>query len=175
LQDEVLKDLGLKKEDLKEHKSIEVGNIFELNAKFSDPFDLSFTDEKGEKHPVLMGCYGIGLGRLMGTVVEVLSDDKGMIWPQAIAPFTVHLLSLGEDEEVKKTADKIYNTLTENNIEVLFDDRAGLSAGEKFADSDLLGIPFRAVISPRSIKEGGIELKRRIEEKGQVVLIYANK
>jgi prolyl-tRNA synthetase len=169
LQDEVLKDLGLKKEDLKEHKSIEVGNIFELNAKFSDPFDLSFTDEKGEKHPVLMGCYGIGLGRLMGTVVEVLSDDKGMIWPQAIAPFTVHLLSLGEDEEVKKTADKIYNTLTENNIEVLFDDRAGLSAGEKFADSDLLGIPFRAVISPRSIKEGGIELKRRIEEKGQVV------
>lgn len=167
--DEVIKDLGLKKEDLKEHRAIEVGNIFELNNKFSKPFDLSFTDEKEKKHNVLMGCYGIGLGRLMGAVVEVLSDDKGMIWPPSIAPFAVHLLLLGEDEAVKKEANKVYESLLKNNIEVLFDERSGVTAGEKFADADLLGMPMRAVVSARSIKEGGIEIKKRVEEKGKVV------
>lgn len=173
--DEVLKDLGLKKEDLKEQRAIEVGNIFELNTKFSVPFDLSFTDERGEKHPVLMGCYGIGLGRLMGTVVEVLSDDKGMIWPEFIAPFSVHLLALGDSEAIYKEANKVYESLIKNNVEVLFDDRVGVSAGEKFAESDLLGIPFRVVVSERSMKDlsagarGGLELKKRTEEKGKII------
>ncbi len=167
--DEVLSQMNLKKEKLVEHKAIEVGNIFDLKTKYSKPFDLSYTDEKGEKHTVLMGCYGIGLSRLLGTVVEVLSDDKGIIWPESIAPFAVHLLVLGEDEAVLKEAGKVYDSLSKVNIPVLFDDRPGVSPGEKFAGSDLLGIPMRAVISARSMKEGGVEIKKRTEEKGKVV------
>ena len=166
--DDIIQNLGLSKEKLVEKKAVEVGNIFTLGTKFSDPH-LVFQDETGKKTPVFMGSYGIGPGRVMGTVVEVLSDDKGIIWPESIAPFSIHLLSLGEDEAVKKEADKIYETLVKNNIEVLFDDRAGLSAGEKFADADLLGMPWRAVVSGRSIKEEGIELKKRTEEKGEIV------
>ncbi|MEK7539605.1 MAG: aminoacyl--tRNA ligase-related protein [Patescibacteria group bacterium] len=167
--DEVLNQLNLIKEKMVEHKSIEVGNIFDLKTKYSKPFDLSFTDEKGQKRTVLMGCYGIGLGRLLGTVVEVLSDDKGIIWPESIAPFAVHLLSLGEDEAVKKEAEKIYESLQKNNIEVLFDDRLGVSPGEKFSDADLFGLPLRAVVSLRSLRDGGVEIKKRTEEKGKVV------
>ncbi|MFZ2072500.1 MAG: aminoacyl--tRNA ligase-related protein [Minisyncoccia bacterium] len=169
--DEVLESLGLEKEKLSENRSIEVGNIFDLKIKYSKPFDLSFTDEKGKKHTVLMGCYGIGLGRLMGTVVEALADDKGIIWPESIAPFQIHLLSLGDDEKVEEEANKVYEDLIKANVEVLFDDRKDLSAGEKFADADLLGMPYRAVVSLRSIKEGGIELKKRTEEKGQIISI----
>lgn len=169
--DEVLASLGLDKSKLVEQKAIEVGNIFELKDRFSKPLDLSFTDEKGDKHPVLMGCYGIGLGRLMGTVVEVLADDKGIVWPEAIAPFAIHLLALGESETVSKEANKVYQALLDNKVEVLFDDRSGMSAGEKFADADLLGIPVRAVVSERSMKENGIEIKKRTEEKGQIVSV----
>ena len=169
LSDEILNQLNLKKEKLVEQRAIEVGNIFDLKTKYSAPFDLSFTDEKGEKHPVLMGCYGIGLGRLLGTVVEVLADDKGIIWPESIAPFQVHLLALGDDETTSAEADRVYKSLSKAGIEVLFDDRMNISAGEKFSDADLLGIPFRAVVSLRSIKEKGIELKKRAEEKGKIV------
>ena len=116
-----------------------------------------------------MGSYGIGLGRLLGTVVEVLSDDKGIIWPESIAPFAVHLLALGEDENVQKEANKIYEDLVKNNIEVLFDDRNSISPGEKFADADLLGIPLRIVVSTRSLKENGVEIKKRTEEKGKII------
>ena len=169
--DEVLNQLNLTKEKLVEHKAIEVGNIFDLKTKYSMPFDLSFPDEKGEKHVVLMGCYGIGLGRVLGTVVEALADDKGIIWPESIAPYTIHLLALGDDEEVLTEANKIYKSLQKAGIEVLFDDRTNLSAGEKFSDADLLGIPYRAVVSARSIKEKGIELKKRTEEKGKIVTL----
>lgn len=167
--DEILDQLDLKKEKMKEQKAIEVGNIFDLKTKYSRPFDLSYMDEKGKKNDVLMGCYGIGLGRLLGTVVEVLSDDKGIIWPESIAPFAVHLLVLGEEKEVFSEAENIYDALSKKGVEVLFDDRPEVSAGEKFSDADLLGIPFRAVISTRSIKDGGIELKKRGEEKGKIV------
>ena len=129
LTDEVSSQLNLKKDKLVEHRSIEVGNIFDLKTKYSIPFDLSFTDAEGEKHPVLMGCYGIGLGRLMGAVVEALADDRGIIWPESIAPFSVHLLALGDDETVFKEAEKIYETLSQNDLEVLFDDRREISAG----------------------------------------------
>ncbi len=166
--DEVIASLGLSKETLVEHKAVEVGNIFTLGTKFSDPH-LVFQDEKGEKLPVVMGSYGIGPARLMGTVIETLSDDKGIVWPESIAPFKIHLLSLGEDEAVITEANKVYDALVKNNIEVLFDDRTGLSAGEKFADADLLGMPWRAVVSARSIKENGIELKKRTEEKGSII------
>ncbi len=166
--DDVKKDLDLD-DNFVEKRAVEVGNIFSLGTRFSEPFDLKYRDEKGEEKLVIMGSYGIGLGRLMGTVVEVLSDDKGMVWPESIAPFSVHLLVLGDDEAVLTEANKTYESLKKSGIEVLFDDREGLSAGEKFSDADLLGIPYRAVVSARSIKEDGIELKKRTEEKGKVV------
>jgi prolyl-tRNA synthetase len=169
ITDEILKELGVERENLVAKKSIEVGNIFKQSTKFTDPFDLSFQDEKGNKNSIYMGGYGIGVTRLMGTIVEVLSDDKGIIWPEAVAPFKVHLLVLGEDEAVKMEANKVYERLLENNIEVLFDDREGMSPGEKFAGADLLGMPIRVVVSARSMKENGVEVKKRTEEKGQVV------
>ncbi len=167
--DEVISSLGLDKEKLVEKRAVEVGNIFTLGTRFSDALDLTYQTEKGEKKSVFMGSYGIGPGRLMGTVVEVLSDDKGIIWPETIAPFKVHLLSLGDDENIKKEADHVYDALISKNIEVLFDDRSGVSPGEKFADADLLGIPYRIVVSSRSMKENGVEIKKRNEEKGKVV------
>ena len=167
--DEELKFLGLKKEDLIEKKSIEVGNIFSLGTKFTEPFNLTYKDKDGREKLVIMGSYGIGLGRLMGTVVEVLSDDKGIIWPESIAPFKIHLLSLGKDEKVLQEAENLYKELTQKGIEVLYDDREDVSAGEKFADSDLMGIPFRVIISNRTVTEGGYELKKRTEEKERIV------
>lgn len=168
LNDEVLESLQIKREDLVEQKAIEVGNIFTYGKRYSEPLDLNFTNENGENIPVFMGAYGIGLGRIMGTVVEVLSDDKGIIWPESIAPFRVHLLSIGNKDEVKKEAEELYNKLLEKNIDVLFDDREA-SAGEKFADSDLIGIPLRIVVSDRSLSDGGYEVKKRTEEKGEIV------
>jgi len=168
-EDEVLKSLELEKEKLVENRGIEVANIFTLGVNKSEALDLYFTDENSTKIPVFMGSYGIGLGRLMGTVVEVLSDDKGIIWPESIAQFKVHLLVLGEDENIKEEAEKLYIELNKKNIEVLFDDRSELSAGEKFADADLLGMPYRVVVSERSLKENGFEVKKRNEEKGKIV------
>ena len=167
--DKNLQKYGFNKSKLKEEKAIEVGNIFPLGTRYSDALGLTYQDEKGIKQKIIMGSYGIGLGRLMGTVVEVLSDDKGIIWPESIAPFQIHLLVIGEDEAVFSEAKKVYENLLKNNIEVLFDDRKEVLAGEKFADSDLIGIPWRAVVSTRSLKEGGIELKKRTEEKGKIV------
>jgi len=164
-----IEQLGLNKENLVEKRAIEVGNIFSLGTKFSSPFDLKYKDEKGKDKLVIMGSYGIGLSRLMGTIVEALSDDKGIIWPESVAPFKVHMLSLGESENVKTEADKLYAELNKKNIEVLFDDRADISAGEKFADADLLGMPYRVVVSERSLKEGGFEIKKRNEEKGKII------
>lgn len=169
--DEVIENLGLKKEELVEEKAVEVGNIFTLGTRFSDALDLKYQDENGEKKSAFMGSYGIGPARLMGTVVETLSDDRGIIWPESIAPFRLHLLSLGEDEDVLNQAENIYQELIKNNIEVLFDDRIGLSPGEKFADADLLGMPIRLVVSSRSLKENGIEYKERREEKGRILTL----
>ena len=169
LSDEMLKELSLEKKDLVLKKSVEVGNIFKQNTKYTDPFGLQYQDEGGQKKSIFMGGYGIGITRLMGTVVEILSDDKGIIWPEEIAPFQVHLLALGDDEAVLEEANKIYEGLQKNYIEVLFDDRVGISAGEKFSDADLLGMPLRAVVSARSLKEGGVEIKKRAEEKGKII------
>lgn len=167
--DEVIESLGLKKEDLVEKRGIEVGNIFSLGTKFSEPFNLNYKDEKGDEHLVIMGSYGVALTRLMGTVVETLSDDKGIIWPETIAPFKVHLLTLGDDEKVKSESERLYKELNDKGIEVLFDDRLDISAGEKFADSDLIGIPYRVVVSKRSLSDGGFEIKKRIEANGKVL------
>ena len=152
--------------DFSEEKAIETGNIFKLKTKFSAPFGLEISDEKGEKKTVIMGCYGIGLNRMMGTVVELFSDEKGIVWPQSIAPFAVHLISLNQDEQ----AQEIYEQLQREGIEVLFDDRDA-RAGEKFADSDLIGIPWRVVVSGKTISAGGVEVKKRSEEKAEVMSV----
>jgi prolyl-tRNA synthetase len=160
--DETLAAFGLSKETLVEKKSIEVGNIFPLGAKYPETFGLRFKGEDGAAHPVYMGSYGIGLGRLMGTIAEVLSDDKGIIWPREVAPYKVHLLSLaGRSADVAREAEQTYNALAERGVEVLFDDR-DVRAGEKFADADLIGIPVRAVVSEKTIAEGGVEVSKRL-------------
>lgn len=169
--DEVIESLGLSKDALVEKKSVEVGNIFTLGTRFSDALGLKYKTENGEEKSVFMGSYGIGPGRLMGTIVEALSDDKGIIWPESVAPFKVHLLSLGKDNETEKEALNLYEELLSKNIEVLYDDRSDVSAGEKFADADLIGIPYRVVVSKRSLSDGGFEIKKRTEEKGKIMKI----
>lgn len=167
--DEVLKDLGVAKDELEQKKSVEVGNIFSLGTKFSDAFGLTYLDEHGEKKPVIMGSYGIGPGRLMGTVVEVLSDEMGIKWPESIAPFKMHLVLLaGKDGKAKEYADKLYSELTASGAEVLYDDRDA-RAGEKFADADLIGIPHRVVISDKTLQEGKIEYKNRLTGEVQFI------
>jgi prolyl-tRNA synthetase len=146
--------------DLREEKAIETGNIFSLGTKFSDAFDLSYPDEKGEKKIVVMGCYGIGPSRLMGTVVECLSDKDGIVWPKSVAPFAVHLLDITSREENKKKAAEIYADLQKAGIEVLFDNREA-RAGEKFADADLLGLPWRVIVSDKTLDKGEVEIKER--------------
>jgi prolyl-tRNA synthetase len=145
-------------------KAAEVGNIFKLGTKFSQPFDLNFQDKDGSRKLVIMGCYGIGLSRILGTVVEIFHDKDGIIWPKNIAPFKVHILSLNE----KEIADKVYQDIFSSGIEVLYDDR-DLSAGEKFVDSDLIGCPYRLVISKKSLASGGAELKRRDSKKSEII------
>jgi prolyl-tRNA synthetase len=166
LKAEVLKELGLRRKNLVMRKAIEVGNIFKLGTRYSEPLGLYYTDEQGRKHPVVMGSYGIGPGRLMGTIVEVLSDERGIVWPETVAPFQVHLLELGVN------ASKIYKTLRKAGIEVLYDDR-DVSAGEKFADADLIGIPYRVVVSEKTMKQGKVEVKKRSESKVALLKIEA--
>ena len=158
LTDEVLAKLGVKREELEEAKSAEVGNIFSFGGKKSEDLGLYFTDQDGTQKPVILGSYGIVITRLMGVIVERFSDEKGMVWSESVAPFRVHLLSLGASEK----ADAIYEELTAKGIEVLYDDR-DLSAGEKFADADLIGIPYRVVVGKRSLESKTAEVKKRTE------------
>lgn len=168
--DEILQNLGLNKNELVEKKAIEVGNIFTLGTKFSEPFGLKYTNEQGEKKPVFMGSYGIGLGRLMGTIVEVFSDEKGIAWPESVAPAKFHLISLNrENEKVKTQAEKVYKFLLDSRIEVLYDDREDATAGEKFSDADLIGIPYRVVISEKTGDQ--VELKKRVEKEARLVVL----
>ncbi|MFA7653813.1 MAG: aminoacyl--tRNA ligase-related protein [Candidatus Magasanikbacteria bacterium] len=157
--------------DLKEEKAIEVGNIFKLMTKYSAAFDYNYIAEDGSKKPVMMGCYGIGPSRVMGTIAEVLHDENGIIWPQSVAPFNVHLVSFGKNgDEVAKTADKLYNDLTKRGVEVLYDDR-DIGAGAKFADADLIGIPKRIVVSKKTLEQNSVEVKMRNEKENKLVNI----
>ena len=150
---------------IEEKKSIEVGNIFDQGTKYSKPVGLYFSDEKGNKKPVIIGAYGIGLSRVMAAAVEVSHDEKGIIWPEEIVPYRVHLIVISDQRSVtseeKKVADKVYSDLTKNRIEVLYDDREDKTPGEKFADADLIGCPIRLVISKKTLEKNSIELKRR--------------
>lgn len=166
IKDEVTACIECGNTEFTEEKSIEVGNIFKLKNKYTAPFDLKVKNEKGEDVELIMGCYGIGLGRAMGTIVEVHHDEKGIIWPENVAPFAVHLLSLNQNEE----AEKIYKMLSDAGIEVLYDDRDA-APGEKFADSDLIGIPLRVVVSGKSLEKGGVEIKRRDSQEAQIVSV----
>jgi prolyl-tRNA synthetase len=166
--DEVIKDLGLNKKDLEEINGIEVGNIFKQKTKFSGPLDLTYLDSDGVKKPVITGAYGIGPARVMATVVELNHDSKGIIWPENLAPFQVHLIGLNlENEDVKKNVEKVYKKLVDEKIDVLFDDREQSTAGEKFSDADLIGIPYRFVVSQKTGEQ--IEVKKRNEEKSEKV------
>jgi len=163
--DDILAELGLKKEELVEKKAIEVGNIFPLATRFSEALKLTYKDETGKDQLVIMGCYGIGPARVMGTVAELLSDDKGLVWPAEIAPYAVHLIELSNgNKDVANEAGEIYKELTSAGIEVLWDDREA-RAGEKFADSDLLGIPLRIVVSEKTLAEGKFECVYRASGK----------
>jgi len=162
-KDDILQELGLKKDSLQEITAAEVGNIFNLGTKYSKPLGLEFTNESGNREPVIMGCYGIGISRCMGVIAEVLSDDKGLVWPEAIAPAKVILIQLGNDEAVVKSAEKLYQDLTEAQVEVIYDDR-DTRAGEKFADADLMGIPYRIVVSDKTLAKHEYELKRRDQD-----------
>ncbi|MCG2694924.1 His/Gly/Thr/Pro-type tRNA ligase C-terminal domain-containing protein [Candidatus Parcubacteria bacterium] len=166
--DEVFSDFNINKDDYNftEEKSAEVGDIYTLGTKYSEALGLSYKDKEGEEHPVYMGSYGIGVPRLMAVIAEIFSDEKGIIWPKSVAPFKVHLLSLGADEE----AEEIYNQLLVSGIEVLFDDR-DKKAGEKFADSDLIGIPYRVVVSKKSLEAGGVEFKERGSEGSEIISV----
>ncbi len=155
--------------DLKEEKAIEVGNIFKLMDKFTTPFKFLYQDEKGVQQVAQMGCYGIGPSRIMGTIVEVYNDEKGIIWPESVAPYKVHLMSLGKEEESKTEVEKIYQELLKRNIEVLYDDRENASAGEKLADADLIGLPYRVVVSKKTMEKGGVEVKARNSEESAIV------
>ena len=161
--DDVLSELGLEKSELEEVKAIEVGNIFPLGTKFSKPLGLEYADESGAMHPVIMGSYGIGLGRVMGTVAEVHADENGLVWPSSIAPFQIHIVSLCKEEENKKKAEQIYRDLLEKGVEVLFDDREDVRPGQKFAESDLMGIPTRIVLSEKTLEKNEMEVKKRTE------------
>jgi len=157
--------------DYEDKKAVEVGNIFKLGTKYSAPFDLKFKDKDGSEKPVIMGCFGIGLGRLLGTIVEVNHDEKGIIWPKEVAPFVAHLIPVGENKNVAKTAQKIYADLIKEKISVLFDDRQDKTAGEKFADADLLGMPYRVVVSEKTLAKGSVELKERSKPAVKLVKI----
>jgi prolyl-tRNA synthetase len=156
--------------ELHEEKAIEAGNIFKLGTRYSKDCELYFTDVDGKRKLVIMGCYGIGNTRLVGTIAEASHDDKGLIWPKAVAPYHVHLLSIGFDKAAKKEAESLYKKLVKAGVEVLFDDRDE-SAGKKFNDADIIGIPLRVVVSERTLKEGAAEFKLRAEKDGYHVPI----
>ena len=163
-----LQKLGLKRSELEEVKSSEVGNIFNFGTDKSQKMDFTFTDEKGQKQFPYLGSYGIGITRVMGVIAEKFSDEKGLVWPANIAPALVYLARLGEEKEVVKSADELYKHLTELGVSVLYDDRDE-RAGAKFADADLMGIPYRVVVSQKTVDSGNFEIKSRTGKDSQLL------
>lgn len=164
--DEVLADLGLDKSKLEQHKAAEVGNIFTLGYRFSDALDLCFNDEDGKRQKVFMGSYGIGPSRVMGVIAEKLSDDKGLVWPEEIAPYKYYIVGIGEAGE--KEAAKLHDLAPED---VILDDRKTARTGEKFADAELMGIPYRVVISDKTLAENKVELKNRSTDETKLLTL----
>lgn len=163
--DDAIKELGVEKSELEKTKSSEVGNIFNFGTEKSKQMDIYFTDESGNQNPIFLASYGIGISRLMGVIAEKFADSKGLVWPEIIAPFKVIIVQIGD---VGDEAEKLYKKLTSSGISVLYDDRDE-RPGTKFADADLLGIPYRVVISPKTLEKGGFELKKRINDISEIV------
>lgn len=159
------------KQRLEKRKGVEVGNIFQLGTHYSKLMDATYIDAEGAAQHYYMGCYGIGIGRTLATVVEKFHDDKGICWPVAIAPFAVHLIGLGQDEEILAATEKVYNELTSAGIEVLWDDREEGSAGVRFADADLIGLPLRVLVSRKTLAQSSAELKPRTADKPELIAL----
>lgn len=160
MRDDVLEKLGVNKDNLRKVKAAEVGNIFSFGTTKSEPFDFTYADESGAKQFVVMGSYGIGPARVMGVIAEHMSDERGLVWPQEIAPYQVYLATIGIGDAVASRAEEVYKELTAKGIEVLYDDR-DVRPGEKFGDADLMGIPHRIVISEKLLTGETLEYKHR--------------
>ncbi|MDP9237715.1 MAG: proline--tRNA ligase [Chloroflexota bacterium] len=159
---------------LEAKRCYEMGHVFKLGTVYTERLDATFTDESGNSHPAIMGCYGIGVGRVFAGAIEANHDERGIIWPPELAPYQVHLVGLGFDKPgVRESVEQVYEELQQAGYDVLFDDREEGSAGVKFNDADLLGMPVRVTVSPRSIEGGGAEVKRRTEKDAQIVALDA--
>lgn len=173
INQEIIADLptcpGCETSVLVEKKSIEVGNIFKLMYRFSHPFNLAYSDDQNITRDIPMGCYGLGTSRLMGAIVEALHDERGILWPAAVAPFDIHLISLSKKAEVIEQANALYHQLKAEGLEVLFDERKDSMAGEKFADADLIGIPVRLVVSDKTVAQGSVEFKERSSQEAILI------
>ncbi len=151
-------------------KSIEVANIFKLGSRFTDAFSARYTDKSGTSRSIVMGCYGLGSSRVMGTIVECLADDKGLVWPEEVAPCRVHLVSLLQKDEERKQCDDIYRKLSAR-VTVLYDDRRNLQVGKKLADADLIGLPHRVIVSPKTLTAKAVEWKRRTSDDTKLLTV----
>ena len=165
LNDEVLADLGVKREELESTTAAEVGNIFTLKYKFSEPLGLEFNNKDGKRDTVFMGCYGIGVSRVMGVIVEKYSDDKGLVWPENLAPYKYYIIGIGEEGE------KIASELEESDKENILLDNRDMRPGQKFADAELMGIPYRVVISDKTLAEGKVEITERKSGKSKMISV----
>ncbi len=166
--DDAVAELNISKDELTKVVSAEVGNIFNFGVQKSEQMGIEFADEAGNQKPIYLASYGIGVSRVMGVIVEKMSDDKGLVWPENIAPFRVIICRLGEEAEVVKSADELYEDLKKSGIEVLYDDR-DVRPGEKFADADLIGIPHRVVVSSRTLEKGQVEYKNRLSDNAKML------
>lgn len=158
--EKTLKELGVTEAELERVTTAEVGNIFNFGTQKCEEMNLYFNDEQGKQTPVHLGSYGIGITRVMGVIAENMSDDKGLVWPEEIAPFTIHLLTFGKNENVFREAENLYHDIKKAGIEVLFDDR-DMGPGQKLNDADLMGMPYRIVVSEKSAEKGGVEIVHR--------------
>jgi prolyl-tRNA synthetase len=158
------------KRKLDKTNAIEAGQVFSLGTKYSKGMGANFVGKDGKEKPIIMGCYGIGIGRVMATIVEVFNDDNGIIWPEDVSPAAVHLISIGDGKRVGKASEAIYERLLKKGIEVIFDDRSE-SPGVKLADADLIGIPQRYVVSEKTLGKEAVEVKKRAEKSPRLVKI----
>ena len=159
--DEAVKEFGIKKSDMERVKSAEVGNIFNFGTDKSERMGISFADEQGSQRPIYLASYGIGITRVMGVIVEKMADANGLVWPENIAPFRMHMVRVGDGDDATKQADQLYSLLTQHGISILYDNRKNVRPGEKFADADLIGIPHRIVVSDKTAAAKKYEYKLR--------------
>jgi prolyl-tRNA synthetase len=157
---------------LETKRGMEMGHVFKLGTVYTERLAATYTDEAGDSKPAVMGCYGIGVGRVFAGAIEANHDERGIIWPPELTPYDVHLVGLGFDKPgVRESAEQVYQQLVDAGIDVLYDDREDGSAGVKFNDADLLGMPVRVTVSPRSIENGGAEVKRRTVKESEIVAL----